>query len=240
MMTLATAATVFWLSITPQIGIDSGSPGDNLMSYGGIADLNLGPIEIQLHGSMTPFENPEDVPNSWIADTRIKHSNIGASAWYPVLYQPITFRLGINYHMSRVNYYDFQGRTGLPSDGDDYLRYDHSFLIAGKIEMDNVIGSGGTSLSVWSGFGPAYVTSVGRKWHWPSDLTAPVEVTSLIGNAITIDGGFGIAAMQPLFPHFGIKGTADFRIKIAKVSGDDIPGTSGSQLTAYFGPTVYF
>ena len=46
--------------------------------------------------------------------------------------------------------------------------------------------------------------------------------------------------MQPLFPHFAITATADFRINIAKVSGDDIPGTSGSQLTAYIGPTVYF
>lgn len=239
-MTLATAATVFWLSITPQIGIDGGTPGDNLMSYGGTAAINLGPVGIRLNASMTPFENPEDPNDSWIEHTRIKHSNIGASVLYPVLYQPITFRLGVNYRMSRVNYYDYQGRTGLPFNGDDYLLYDHSFLVAGLVEMDNLMGAKGPSLSVWSGFGPGYVTSEGREWRWPYDPHAPVEVTSLTGNAITVDYGLGISAMQRIFPHFGITGKADFRIKIATVSGDDIPGTSGSQLTAYIGPTVYF
>ncbi|MCP4229957.1 MAG: hypothetical protein GY771_07380, partial [bacterium] len=211
MMAIATAATVFWLSITPQIGIDNGTPGNNMLSYGGTAVVNLGPVSIRLHGSITPFEEPEDEPNSWIENTRIKHSNIGASVWYPVLYQPITFRLGVNYHMSRVNYYNFEGTPTLGYNGEDYLRHDHSFLAAGLIEMGNLFDGKGPFLSIWSGYGPAYVTSEGREWRWPSDPDAPVGVTSLIGSAITIDGGFGIAAIQNIIPHFAITGTADFR-----------------------------
>ncbi len=239
-MTIMTAATAFWLAVTPQIGIDTGSPGENLMSYGGTIGINLGALEMQIDGAMTPFEDPEDPPNSWLENIRIKNSNIGVSVWYPMLFEPLTFKLGTDYRMSRTNYYRFEGTPTVGYQGEDYLRFDHSVLVAGKVGFDNLIGGKGPSISIWSGFGPAYVASEGREWRWPSDPQAPVEVTSLVGNALTIDAGFGAAVMQPLFPHFAISGSADFRVKIAKVSGDEIPGTSGSQLTAYIGPTLYF
>ncbi len=237
-MFFAAAATAFWLAISPQIGVNSGVPNGKLMSYGGTAAANLGPVGLQFRYSKTPFEEIDASHGSTFDITRTEGSNIDASASYTLFDKPLTFKLGVNYHSSRSEYFHTHGRSISPWYGKEYTCNYYGFLVTGIIAKDGLIAENGPSFTAWGGIGPDFAKREGREWVWP--YYDPIEVTPLTGDEVSLEGGLGIATIQRLFPHIAITGTADIMFKITELSGGDLPEIKDNQFAAYIGPTVYF
>lgn len=228
------------LEFGPIVGFNDGSPGDNILAFGGNFVLYAERFYFAANGAFIPKEEPDYPMGSFIHRKEVEYAAGGVSILYRIKPGARSFFVGANYRFSRALFDEFQGRTGLGWNSEGYIAFNHSFLAAGGLQIYKDGADRLPFAFVWGGLGPGLVKSEGFKWWTIGGGGYPEDYyeRSLTGTSYTLDFALGVKVTHGITSFFGISGFVDAYVKTVKISGPEYVGVDMVSYRAFVGPVI--